>query len=88
VTFEGRTYEARLAHDSLPSWTPTVATTLWHHPTPSGPAAWETQTEYVAGSEVTFGGARYRAITAHVSQASWTPPLAPALWRRDASATP
>jgi hypothetical protein len=80
--FDGRLYEAALAHGSLPGWTPTVAITLWFRPTPSGLVAWETQTKYGVGSEVMFGGVRYRAITAHVSQSTWTPPLTPALWQK------
>jgi hypothetical protein len=82
VLFNGRVYRASLAHTSLPDWTPTRATTLWHLPTPVGLAPWETQTLYAVGSQVTYGGVRYTALAAHTSQPNWTPPTAATLWRR------
>jgi hypothetical protein len=82
VTFNGLVYEAAQSHNSLPNWTPTQATNLWYRPAPSDVSAWQTQTKYVVGSEVTFNGSRYRAVTAHVSQSNWTPPNTPTLWQR------
>lgn len=38
--------------------------------------------EYAAGDVRQYGGLLYRCVTAHTSQASWTPPDAPSLWTR------
>lgn len=35
---------------------------------------------YKAGDLVTYGGKTYRCLTAHASQAAWTPTAAPSLW--------
>jgi len=80
--FNGLVYEAAQSHNLLPNWTPTQATNLWYRPTPSGIGAWRARTRYVVGSEVTFNGDRYRAITTHVSQSDWIPSITPTLWQR------
>jgi hypothetical protein len=82
VTYSSVVYEASQAHQSQSNWTPTQATNLWHRPTPSGVTAWQTQTKYIVGSEVTYSGSRYRAIAAHISQPNWTPPYSATLWQK------
>ncbi len=42
--------------------------------------AWAAGTAYAADSRVEHGGALYRCVQAHTSQADWTPPATPALW--------
>ncbi|WP_195984085.1 carbohydrate-binding protein [Clostridium sp. D33t1_170424_F3] len=36
--------------------------------------------EYTIGDRVQYGGSLYRCLTAHTSQASWTPDAASSLW--------
>lgn len=38
--------------------------------------------DYTAGDRVQYGGLLYRCLTAHTSQASWSPDAAPSLWVR------
>ena len=42
--------------------------------------AWEVGTDYAVGFKVQRGGTLYRCLTAHTSQADWTPDAAPSLW--------
>ena len=44
--------------------------------------AWEAGTDYAAGFKVQRGGTLYRCLTAHASQADWTPEAAPSLWAK------
>ena len=44
--------------------------------------AWETGIDYTAGFKVQRGGTLYRCLTAHASQADWTPEAAPSLWAK------
>lgn len=44
--------------------------------------AWEAGTDYAAGFKVQRGGTLYRCLTAHASQADWTPDAAPSLWAK------
>lgn len=43
---------------------------------------WTTDTDYAAGFKVQYGGTLYRCLTAHASQADWTPDAAPSLWAK------
>lgn len=43
---------------------------------------WITDTDYAAGFKVQRGGTLYRCLTAHASQADWTPEAAPSLWAK------
>lgn len=43
---------------------------------------WEAGTDYSAGFEVQRGGTLYKCLTAHTSQADWTPESAPSLWAK------
>lgn len=45
-------------------------------------APWAYPVAYQAGQLRQHGGALYRCIQAHTSQAAWTPPEAPSLWAR------
>lgn len=42
--------------------------------------AWATGTSYSTDERIEYGGALYRCVQAHTSQADWTPPATPALW--------
>lgn len=42
---------------------------------------WIAGEQVYVGTERTFDGILYRALQAHVTQADWTPPTVPALWR-------
>lgn len=44
--------------------------------------------EYKVGDRVLYGGVLYRCITAHTSQAAWTPTDAPSLWTKVLIPTP
>ncbi|QFZ22446.1 dioxygenase family protein [Saccharothrix syringae] len=60
------------------STNPTTTTTT----TPSQPGGtWASGTNYVAGDQVTYGGAGYVCLQAHLAQPGWEPPNVPALWR-------
>ena len=80
VRHAGITYECRQAHRALVGWEPPRALSLWQRPTPSGLAPWTTQTHYLPGSEVTFGGAVWVCRKEHVSQIDWLPGKTPSLW--------
>ena len=41
---------------------------------------WESGKEYAAGYKVQYGGQLYKVITAHTSQADWTPDVAVSLY--------
>ena len=43
---------------------------------------WATDTDYAAGFKVQHGGILYKCLTAHTSQADWTPDAAPSLWAK------
>ena len=42
--------------------------------------AWEVGTDYAAGFKAQYGGTLHKCLTAHTSQADWTPDAAPSLW--------
>ena len=41
---------------------------------------WAIGRDYAAGDRVQYGGALYKCVQAHTSQADWTPDATPALW--------
>lgn len=43
---------------------------------------WRSGTGYAVGERVQSGGVLYRCLTAHTSQADWTPEAAVSLWAR------
>lgn len=43
---------------------------------------WTNETEYAVDARVKHGGTLYRCLTAHTSQADWTPDAAPSLWAK------
>ena len=43
---------------------------------------WAADTSYEVGDRVRYEGQLYKCLTAHTSQAQWTPPDAPSLWVR------
>ena len=43
---------------------------------------WTTDTDYAAGFKVRHNGTLYKCLTAHASQADWTPDAAPSLWAK------
>ncbi|AXE24011.1 dioxygenase [Streptomyces globosus] len=55
-------------------------------PSPTGsqpPAgAWTPGRTYRAGDRVSYGGAAYSCLQAHLATVGWEPPATPALWRR------
>jgi chitin-binding protein len=53
------------------------------NPDPTDPGgSWAPGVSYAVGATVTYGGATYRCLQAHTSQAGWTPTAVPALWQR------
>ena len=43
---------------------------------------WTTDTDYATGFKVQYGGKLYKCLTAHASQADWTPGASPSLWAK------
>lgn len=43
---------------------------------------WSWDTDYAVGDRVRYEEVLYRCLTAHTSQAAWTPDAAPSLWTR------
>ena len=43
-------------------------------------SAWTTGKAYAVGDRVQHGGALYKCVQVHTSQADWTPDATPALW--------
>ena len=43
---------------------------------------WTTDTDYATGFKVQYGGTLYKCLTAHASQADWTPDASPSLWAK------
>lgn len=43
---------------------------------------WASDTAYSAGYKVQYGGKLYKCLTAHASQADWTPDASPSLWAK------
>ena len=44
--------------------------------------AWKSDTAYPAGQRVRYNGTPYKCLTAHTSQADWTPDAASSLWAK------
>lgn len=43
---------------------------------------WSDSADYIVGDRVSYDGTLYKCLTAHTSQASWTPDNSPSLWVR------
>lgn len=43
---------------------------------------WSDEADYIVGDRVNYDGTLYKCLTAHTSQASWTPDNSPSLWVR------
>ena len=43
---------------------------------------WKSDTAYPTGQRVRYNGTLYKCLTAHTSQADWTPTAAPSLWTK------
>ena len=59
-----------------PTSTPVVTPTP-----PADASAWQPNTAYAVGDEVTYEGSTYRCIQAHTSLPNWQPSNVPALWQ-------
>lgn len=80
VIYNGVIYEARMAHTSQSSWSPTLAPTLWQRPTPNDGSEWHIQTHYKNGSKVRYNQLLYQALVEHVSELQWKPDQVSNLW--------
>lgn len=84
-TFSGRTFMCLQGHRTQSDWTPSVVPALWvklldsleEGETP----AWEAGIAVTVGEEYTYNGQTYVVVQSHTTQAGWTPPAVPALWR-------
>ena len=81
VLYEGKIYECRQGHTSMPGWEPPNVPALWHQVTPVGVSEWAPGTAYAVGSVVTYNGVTYVAIQGHTSLPGWEPPNVPSLWQ-------
>lgn len=43
---------------------------------------WKSEFEYIVNDRVSYNDILYKCLTAHTSQASWTPDVSPSLWVR------
>lgn len=81
VMHEGSMFIAIQAHTTQTGWEPGTATqALFRRVKQEGDTAWQPDTDYAAGEEVTYDGIAYTCVQAHTSQAGWEPPNVPALW--------
>lgn len=64
----------------VPSVTPTSTPVVTPTP-PAGASAWQANTTYAVGDEVTYEGSTYRCIQSHTSLSNWQPSNVPALWQ-------
>ena len=64
--------EPTVSPTEMPTGTPTP---------PSDASAWQPDTAYAVGDEVTYEGSTYRCLQAHTSLPNWQPPHVPALWQ-------
>jgi hypothetical protein len=84
VVYQGLVYVCRQLHTSQTGWEPPNTYALWQR-TPVETAegsVWAPQVIYQTGDVVVYQGHHYRAIQAHQSQDSWTPPTQRALWQQ------
>jgi hypothetical protein len=86
LTYNGIAYECTQGHVTLSNWTPDATPALWVVKQPD-PVEGETL-PWVAGEAVKTGDKRmfegivYECITEHTTQAGWTPPNTPSLWKK------
>lgn len=59
----------------------TPALFLVYRPGGGGVLEWVAGEQVYVGTHRMYGGIEYECIQAHVTQADWTPPATPALWR-------
>src|SRR5438045_5302597 len=78
-------YSARQAHTSQTGWEPPNVPALWEIPTPINCVFWTPQVKYTLNTLVVYNDTTYKAIQAHNSESTWTPPSTPALWSPVAS---
>jgi len=81
-TYGGKTYECLQAHQTQADWTPDKVPALWKLVVVvPATGEWTVGVAYKVGDEVMYLGKKYRCRQAHTSQAGWTPPAVPALWK-------
>lgn len=44
--------------------------------------AWVAGEQVIVGTRRTYEGVEYECLQSHVTQADWTPPVTPALWKK------
>lgn len=85
--YAGQTWRAIQAHSTLAGWEPPNVPALWTMIPKPGATAWTQPVTYSLPSLATYGGRLYQLLQAHTSQAAWTPPAVPALWKDVGPAT-
>lgn len=83
-TYGGKTWKCLQAHTTQVDWTPPQVPALWADATVQPPGVWAVGVAYKVGDIVTYtpNGLTYQCLQAHTSQATWTPPAVPALWKK------
>lgn len=83
-SYEGKDYQCVQAHVTQSDWTPPLVPALWTSTDqrPSQISEWAAGIAYKVGDKCTYQGATYEVIQAHTSQAGWTPPIVPALFKK------
>ena len=84
VKYEGILYKCLQAHNSIDSWTPTAAPSLWAKvliPSPDIIPEWEqpdSTNPYMIGDKVMFDGKVYESV---INNNIWSPAAYPAGWQ-------
>jgi hypothetical protein len=76
-------YVCLQAHTTQVDWTPPVTPALWQVYAAQSPN-WAVGVAYKVNDIVIYvpNGFTYKCLQAHTSQADWTPPAVPALWKK------
>ncbi|MGL4873293.1 MAG: polysaccharide lyase family 8 super-sandwich domain-containing protein [Clostridium sp.] len=83
VRFNGKTYECIQSHNSIETWKPNVAHSLWKEKKEiQNDGSWEPEASYEKGDIVTYKGRKYECIQAHSSIVTWEPDVAHSLWKK------
>ena len=77
ITRERARFLRRTIDDSAKEYSDTKALTV-----PEFYPIWKTETEYVTGDRIRYESVLYKCLQGHVSQANWSPDVAPSLWVR------
>lgn len=88
MTYQGQKYQCLIAHQSLQSWPPESAVSLWTEIDTPPPVSWDPTKSYNIGHIVTYLGNTYQCAIAHQSQMFWPPGTTVHLWDKKSDPSP